>query len=78
MLQKGYYLTKGGYSARLDTEIVTEGIGVVREVGYVAYKANGEFAYKDEPYEPHPGESLDLLLESWQSHPFHHVQRGGE
>lgn len=70
MLRKGYYPTKGGYHARLDRDIVTEGIGVVREVGYVAYNVNGEFAYKDEHYEPHPGDSLDLLVEQWQEKPF--------
>lgn len=42
----------------------------MREIGYVAYMVTGEFAYKDEPYDPHPGDSLDLLVETWQSAPF--------
>ncbi len=70
LLRQGYYRTKGGFTARLDTDIVSVGLGVVREIGYVAYTVTGEFAYKDEPYDPHPGDSLDLLVETWQSAPF--------
>lgn len=75
MLRKGYYLTKGGYHARIDNDISGDrgGLGVIREVGYVSYQATGEFSFKDEAYEAHPGDKLDLLVETWQSRPFQEV-----
>lgn len=66
MLNKGYYTTKGGHKARLDNDITEHGLGVVSGVGYVCYNANGEFSYKDENYDPHPGDSLDLIVSEWQ------------
>ncbi len=74
LLRKGYYRTKGGFTARLDTDIVTSGIGVVTGGyrGYVAYEVNGQFAHKDS-YRGHdddPGDSLDLLRDTWQAAPF--------
>jgi len=69
LLRKGYYRTKGGFIARLDTDIVTSGVGVVTGGyrGYVAFEVNGQFAHK-ESYRGHdddPGDSLDLLRETW-------------
>lgn len=70
MLRKGYYPTKGGYHARLDSDITVCGLGVIRGIGFVAYNVTGEFTYKDEAYEPHSGDSLDLIVDQWQAQPF--------
>lgn len=62
MLKKGYYPTKGGYTARLDVDIIQDGqLAVIPDIGFVAYKVNGEFAYKDE----HPSDNLDLIVDQW-------------
>jgi hypothetical protein len=72
MLKIGYYTTKGGHQAHI-SRVMSDGgaLATVKDVGFPIYLPNGEFAYKDENYEPHarnPGDTLDLIIESYREH----------
>lgn len=69
MITAGHYTTKGGHHVRVVRDFTHQGgLGIIPDIGYVAYNANGEFAYKDCDYTPqdNPGETFDLIVEREQ------------
>ena len=80
MLRKGYYLSRGGHQVCLFQDLTRDGeIAGVKGQGLVAYLTDGTFAFKhDEVYGPHPGDSLDIRPETWQSVPYIQREEGKE
>lgn len=64
MIKQGTYQTKGGYKARIDSDIELRGIGVVFSIGYVAYNTDGTFTHKEDY--PEVGDNFDLVVDGQQ------------
>ena len=78
MITAGTYPPLVWYHARVDRDFTQHGgTGIITELGrYVAYNADGEFAYKSEDYTPHanPGDTFDLIVEREKENTSHETR----